>query len=173
MKRLSKIKIFSGIALLGIGLIIPWLRSVLDPETYFSVIIMTESIWMTSILLGVAGIITGLIAKSVKEKKPCANARTELYAHGFSFSLGIGLFFFLMWQLIALNNYTEVESSVLTASIIATVVGILCCILTAAFYFRERKTAGFKKGLLSDLATVLLYLPAFFFMGDALYNLFA
>lgn len=173
MKTFSKIKIFSGVGLILIGLIVPLLRLAADPTLYLPVIFMTESIWLTAILLGVACIITGLIGLFAKSKKDNAlNLKTEIYAHSSSLSLAVSLYFFLMWQIISLNNMSSVESGALTASIIITAATLLCFFIVSAFYFRERKKSAIKKGLWADFVTVIVFFPAFFFLADTLFSLF-
>ncbi len=172
MKKIPIIQIITGLLLLGIGLGFPALRQTTETELTYVLILMSESLWLTSALFGGALLIGGIINKSLGEKKTeYATLKTEIYSHLISACIGIGVYCFSMWQIIVSLELDTVNSREKTLSMILTFVCILAVFLLGGFYFKERKDNQKSKGKLFDIITLIIYFLPFFFLCDTVYEM--
>lgn len=172
MKKFPLIQIISGVLLLVIGLGLPAIKLALYSDTTYAIILMTESIWLTSALFGGALLISGIINKAFGGKKAdLSTAKTEIYAHSLSAAFSLGIYSLLMWLIIESSGLKAINGTAYTASVIITIICMVTVFLLISFASKERKTAGKPKGVIFDIVTFFLYLLPFFFLSDTIYKI--
>lgn len=172
MEKFKKLSILIGGILLITGLIFPAIRLFsLEGFTYL-LVLMSESIWLTLDFLGLSLIIIGIVAyKFSSAKMQYTNLKTEVYSIGAGITLGISLYFSLMWLLVVQTSLQQTNPKDYTLSIIITLIGLVSFFLMIGYYFKERRDRKFKKGIgFGILNTAVFILPSFF-LADNIYKI--
>ena len=172
MKKYSKLSIITGIVLLVLGITLPFVRlNFLQGFTYI-LVLMSESVWLTSALFGLSLLIVGIVTHIFKyNKAENVNAKTEIFSICSGITLGIAIYYSLMWLIIVQSALQNTNHKDYIMSIAITLVCLVAFFLTSGFYFKERKEKEFKKGLgFGVLNTIVFVLPAFF-LADNIYKI--
>ena len=172
MKKYSKLSIIIGSVLLVLGITLPFVRlNFLEGFTYI-LVLMSESIWLTAAFFGLSLLIVGLVTHIFKDSKTeTANAKTEIFSIFSGITLGIAIYYSLMWFIIIQSSLQNTNPKDYIMSIVITLVCLVAFFLTSGFYFKERKEKGFKKGLGFGILNVIIFILPAFFLADNIYKI--
>jgi len=118
----------------------------------------------------IAGLFCLVFSKTVKES---CSIKTTALSLGISAAGGAGLYCLMIWVIIA--GFAGISRHPITypASIICGLISFALFIMLIVFYIKQRKAYKSVKGVIIDVLTSILFLPAFFCGFEWLYRLLA
>lgn len=172
MKKYSKLSFIIGSILLLLGLTVPIIRlNFLEGFTYL-LVLMSESIWLTSAFFGLAILIVATVTHIFHSAKlETCNFKTELFSIGAGISLGVAIYYSLMWLIIIQSALQNTNHKEYIMSIVITLICLVAFFITLGYYFKERREKELKKGMGFGILNIIVYILPAFFLADNIYKL--